>query len=398
MLKETLINILAAQTPVAAPENEVSRRIAPELTLRKEMALVLTGIRRCGKSTLQSQLMRRSRRAFYCNFDDIRLAGMTARDLVTWLEAFQEVAPADSDVFLDEVQEIEGWQRIVRSLLDAGRKVCVTGSNASLLGAELGTKLTGRHESRTVWPFCYSEYLDATGQARGEESLRAFLNDGGFPGYLRERRDTLLNDLLQDVLWRDVVARNRLRDVRHLRNLFLYLATNTGLPVSRLKLTKNLEIPSADETSRYLEYLRDAYLLFTVPKFSQSFRKRVLAPPKYYAVDNGLRRIVSSQAAPDQGRRLENAVALEFLRRAETPCYAAERDSWECDFVTKGAVWQVCWQLTEENTAREVRGLMEARKQSRATRMVILTCLNQKQTLRQDGARIEVVPAWEWLG
>ena len=396
MLRETLQKILTTQTPPEAPANEVPRRLAPELTLRKEMALVLTGIRRCGKSTLQSQLMRKSRRAFYCNFDDIRLAGMSAEDLAVWFEVFQEIAPANACVFLDEVQEVEGWQRIVRSLLDAGRKVCVTGSNASLLGAELGTKLTGRHESRTVWPFCYSEYLEATRQSRCAQSLQAFLDDGGFPGYLRERRDTLLNDLLQDVLLRDVVVRNRLRDVRHLRNLFLYLAANTGLPVSRQKLTKNLDIPSVGETSRYLEYLRDAYLLFEAPKYSPSFRKRIVAPPKYFVVDNGLRRVVSPQTTPDYGRRLENAIAVEFLRRGEIPCYAAERDSWECDFVTRDTVWQVCRQLTDDNITREIRGLLEAKALSRAKQMVILTH-DQKQTLRQGGETIEILPAWKWL-
>jgi predicted AAA+ superfamily ATPase len=396
LLKDTLRKILMNPMLPAAPDGEVERRLAPELTLRKEIALVLTGIRRSGKSTLQSQLMRRSKRAFYCNFDDIRLAGMSMNDLVAWFEVFQEIVPTDADVFLDEVQEAGGWQRIVRALLDTGRRVCVTGSNASLLGAGLGTKLTGRHESRSVWPFCYSEYLDATGRVRGAETLQAFLNDGGFPGYLREKRDSLLNDLLQDVLLRDVVVRNGLRDVRHLRNLFLYLAANTGLPVSRQKLTKNLDIPSVNETSRYLEYLSDAYLLFEVPKFSASFRKRVVAPPKYQVVDNGLRRVVSPQATPDHGRRLENAVALEFLRRGEAPCYAAERDSWECDFVTRDTVWQVCWRLDEENKMREIRGLLEAGEQSRVRRMVILT-RDQKQILRQNGKAIEVLPAWEWL-
>ena len=340
--------------------------------------------------------MRKSRHAFYCNFDDIRLAGMKLEDLAMWFEVFQETAPANAAVFLDEVQEIEGWQRIVRSLLDAGRKVCITGSNASLLGVELGTKLTGRHESRIVWPFCYSEYLKATGQTRSGESLRAFLNDGGFPGYLRERRDTLLNELLQDVLLRDVVSRNRLRDIRHLRNLFLYLAANTGSPVSMQKLTKNLDIPSVNETSRYLEYLRDAYLLFETPKFSSSFRKRVVAPPKYYVIDTGLLRVVSPQTTPDYGRRFENAVAMEFLRCGKTPFYASERDSWECDFVDNDTIWQVCWRLSEENMAREVRGLFEAAKQAKAKRMAILT-QDQKQTLRLNGETINVIPAWDWL-
>ena len=396
ILKETLAGILRSQAPLSPPAGEVVRRETGELRLRGQFALVLTGIRRCGKSTLQAQLMRRSKQAFYCNFDDIRLGGMEAGDLATWLDVFREIAPETADVFLDEVQEVEGWQRLVRTLLDMGRKVCVSGSNASLLGTDIGRKLTGRHESRSVWPFCYSEYLEAAGRKRGEESLRAFLDDGGFPGYLRDKRDALLSDLARDVLERDVLFHNNLRDIRHVRNLFLFLTANTGLPVSRQKLTKNLEIPSVTETTRYLEYLQDAYLLFAVPKFSASFKQRVVAPPKYYSIDNGLRRAVSPQAAPDLGRRLENLVALELLRRRLEPCYAAERDSWECDFVTKDTVWQVCWQLDDENMARETRGLHEAKAQTRVKRMVILT-FNQKQKLTQDGETIEVLPAWEWL-
>jgi predicted AAA+ superfamily ATPase len=397
MLKEPLAEILRSQKPPVPLTGEVARVVAGDLALRDRFALVLTGVRRCGKSTLQAQLMRRSTAAFYCNFDDIRLAGMREDDLAVWLDVFREIAPAAADVFLDEVQEVEGWQRLVRTLLDLGRKVCVTGSNASLLGADLGRKLTGRHESRSIWPFCYSEYLAATGSARGAESLRAFLDDGGFPGYLRDKRDTLLNELAQDVLQRDVMSRNKLRDIRHVRNLFLFLAANTGLPISQQKLTKNLGIPSAGETARYLDYLQDAYLVFAVPKYSASFKQRVVAAPKYYLIDTGMRRVVSPQPSPELGRRLENAVALEFMRRGRTPCHASERDAWECDFVAQDAVWQVCWQLTEENLARELRGLREARAQSRAKRMLILT-LDQKQTLKQDGEAFDVLPAWEWLG
>lgn len=395
-LKETLVGILKTQAPPPHFEGEVERAMAKDLRLREHFALVLTGIRRCGKSTLQSQLMRRSAKTFYCNFDDLRLAGMGEADLAVWLDAFHSLAPKEASVFLDEVQEVEGWQRLVRTLLDLGRKVCLTGSNASLLGADPGRKLTGRHESHVVWPFCYSEYLAATGRARGEESLSQFLDDGGFPGFLRDRRDALLNDLARDVLQRDVLSRNNLRSIRHVRNLFLFLIANTGLPVSCQKLTKNLDVPSVGETARYLEYLLDAYLLVTVPKYSASFKKRVVAPPKYYSIDNGMRRVVSPQTTPDLGRRLENAVALELTQRGMEPCYAAEKDAWECDFVTGDTVWQVCWQLTNENQAREIRGLLEAEAQARAKRLVILT-LGQKQVLTLGGKRIDVLPAYEWL-
>ena len=324
---------------------------------------------------------------------------MTVADFPMWLELLDEIAPAPMPVFLDEVQEVEGWQRLVRALLDRGRRVCVTGSNASLLGVELGVKLTGRHLSHTVFPFCYSEYLVYTRQKRGAKSLEAFVDDGGFPVFLSSRRDEVLHELARNIVQRDAVSRHGVREERAVMNLLLFLFANTGQPFSLQTLAKSLAIPAVSSVSHYVGILQDAYLLFAVPKFSASFKQRIVAPPKYYAIDNGLRRANSPQATPDKGRRLENAVALELLRRRMDPCYAAERDSWECDFVTRDTVWQVCWQLDEENKTREVRGLLEARKQSRAKRMVILT-RDQRQILHEpeSGEDIEVLPAWEWLG
>jgi predicted AAA+ superfamily ATPase len=134
-----------------------------------------------------------------------------------------------------------------------------------------------------------------------------------------------------------------------------------------------------------------------LPKYSPSFRSRVVAPSKYYLIDTGLQRAVSPQETPDRGRRLESAIMLEFLRRGETPTYAAMHNEWECDFVAGDTVWQVCWELTEQNRKREVRGLIAAKEQSRAKRMVILTVQNQRQTLTENNDQIEVIPAWEWL-
>lgn len=372
----------------------------PELSPVPGMATVLTGVRRCGKSTLQAQLARRDGAAFYCNFEDTRLFDFSEADFSLWLELLDELAPPPAAVFLDEVQEVGGWPRLVRTLLDRGRQVCVTGSNASLLDVELGKKLTGRHLPHTVFPFCYSEYLTHTRQKRGAESLERFLNDGGFPLYLLSCRDEVLRELARNIVQRDVVAHHALSDGRGVMNLLLFLLANTGQPFSLQTLTKSLALPSVSRCSEFAAFLQDAYLLFAVPKYSASFKKRVVAPPKYYAMDNGLRRANSPQTTPDKGRRLENAVALELWRRGETPAYAAERDLWECDFVTAGTrtVWQACWQLTEENMKRETRGLLAAKEQARAKRMVILTAQNQRQTLKQNGETMEVIPAWEWLG
>ena len=289
------------------------------------------------------------------------------------------------------------WQRFVRSLLDQRRAVCLTGSNASLLGRELGAKLTGRHLSYEVFPFSYPEYMAFTGQLPGAESLRRFLDDGGFPSYLRERQPLVLQELLRDIVQRDIAQRHRLRESRHVMNLLLFLLANTGQPVSLQRLTKSLAIPTVGQTSRYLEYLQDAYLLFAVPKFSQSFKQRVVAPNKYFAVDNGFRRAnVPDFAPPDVGRRLENAVFLALHQREGGVCYAGEKDLWECDFVTGDTAIQVCAELTPANRQREIGGLTNA-CQLRGKRRALVLTLDQRDRLNEQGIEVVVKPAWEWL-
>jgi predicted AAA+ superfamily ATPase len=378
------------------PGHEVRRELAADLKLRASHATVLTGVRRCGKSTLQAQLMRRASRPFYCNFEDTRLFGMEPADFAAFLAVLDEVATPKSAVFLDEVQEVPEWQRLVRALLDRGRTVCVTGSNASLLGKELGAKLTGRHLSFEVFPFSYAEFLAFTGSDPGVASFTAYLDDGGFPAFLEGRHLPVLQALLRDIIHRDVAARYAVRETAHAMNLALFLFANTGQPLSFQSLTKSLAVPTVGQTSRYVEYLVDAYLLCAVPKFSTSFKKRVVAPAKYYAIDNGLRRANSVQTQPDRGHRLENAVALHLRRTTRELTYAGERGLWECDFVTPDAAVQVCLELTRENRTREVRGVVEATRLRGRRRAIVIT-LDQSDRFTEDGVSVDVVPAWRWM-
>ena len=395
-LRDTLLNVLRDQRLLAPPDPEVARALVALLPPASAQAIVLKGVRRCGKSSLQAQLMRRGGTAFYCNLEDTRLFGLTPEDFPTMLAVIEELAPGGVPVFLDEVQEIPEWERLVRSLLDHGRLVCVTGSNASLLGRELGAKLTGRHLSFEVFPFNYSEYLAYTGAGVGAASLLAYLDDGGFPGYLRERAPQILRELLRDIIERDIALRHNLRETRHVMNLALFLLANTGQPFSLQNLTKSLAIPGVSQTARYLEYLQDAYLLFAIPKFSPSFKQRVVAPNKYYANDNGFRRVNSPQTAPDRGHRLENLVFLALRQQGTNLCYASERNRWECDFVTDTLAIQVCAELTPFNRAREVGGVVQACRLPGRRQALILT-LDQHDCLKELETTIEVRPVWEWL-
>jgi hypothetical protein len=243
---------------------------------------------------------------------------------------------------------------------------------------------------------CTSQYDTFTGFDAGAASVRAFLDDGGFPSFLSERQDLVLQALLRDVVQRDVAARHGLRETRHVMNLALFLLAFTGQPHSLQTLTKSLAVPTVGQISRYVEHLKDAYLLCAVPKFSATFKQRVVAPAKYYAIDNGLRRANSPHGQPDLGHRLENAVAIHLRRHTRDVFYAGERGLWECDFITPDAAIQVCLELTPANRARELRGVIEGTR-LRSRRRAIVVTLDQADRLIEDGVTIEVVPAWRWM-
>ena len=396
ILRNTLIEVLRDQRPPVAAGPEIARSVTRRLPTRNtQHALVLTGVRRCGKSVLQAQLLRTHPGALYINVEDTRLYGMGPEDFPALQEVIQELA-AKQAVFLDEIQELPEWQRLVRSLLDRGHPLCVTGSNASLLGREIGAKLTGRHQSFEIFPFSYSEYLTYTAGERNAATLTAYLDHGGFPGYLRGRDPQILQQLLRDIVERDIAQRHHLREARHVMNLILFLLANTGQPLSFQRLTKSLAIPTVAQTSRYIEFLQDAYLLFAVPKFSSSFKQRVVAPNKYYAIDNALRRVNSPSLTADVGHRLENAVFLALRQRGLKPCYAGQKDSWECDFVTDDYAIQVCANLTPFNRERELEGVRQGCALPGKRRGLIVT-LDQRDALSLDGGSVEVIPAWEWL-
>jgi predicted AAA+ superfamily ATPase len=405
LLRETLESVVAAPGGVKATADELSRRHHPSWGADLvSHALVLTGVRRCGKSTLQAQIRRGiPGPAVTVNLEDTRLYGMGPEDFPTLLAIMDETSPGAA-VYLDEVQEVPEWQRLVRALLDSGRRVCLTGSNASLLGREFGSKLTGRHLSHEVYPFSFQEFLGFTGRKAGASALEDYLIRGGFAAALRAGSDqggVLLRELLRDVVQRDIVTRHALRSARPLMTLALHLLAHPGKPLSLQALSKGLGLPSVAQTGRLVEYLQDAWLILSLPRFSASFKQRVTSPPKYYAVDTGLAAANSPNPTTDLGRKLENAVLLALRRRGAAPTYAAVPHAWECDFVTADTAIQCCARLTPENRQRELRGLCEAAGLSggprRKTRELWIITLDQQDTLEEQGHAIQVIPAWKWL-
>jgi predicted AAA+ superfamily ATPase len=405
LLRETLQAVLAAPSAGEVAHHEVTRLFQPAWKAEAAShALVLTGVRRCGKSTLQGQIRRRIKGASVTiNLEDTRLYGVGPGDFAKIMSILDAEHPKAA-IYLDEVQEVPEWQRLVRALLDSGRPVCLTGSNASLLGREMGSKLTGRHLSHEVYPFSFYEFLEFTGQTPDAASLEDYLRRGGFAAALRvgpEHGAVLLRELLRDVVQRDIVTRHSLRTARPLMTLALHLLAHPGQPLSLHALSKGLGLPSVAQTGRMVEYLQDAWLLLSLPRFSASFKQRVISPPKYYAVDTGMAAANSPNPTPDLGRKLENAVLIALRRKGASPTFAAAPHEWECDFVTADLAIQCCARLTPENRQRELRGLLQAfslpgSTKKRGRELVVIT-LDQEDALKEEGHEIRVIPAWKWL-
>ena len=288
--------------------------------LLESHALDITGVRRCGKSTVMRQRIRGSREPWlYVNFESPLLTQFEMRDTVR-LDALIEKAGARR-LFFDEVDQFAGWEKYVRQKLDEGFRVCISGSNATLLEGELGSKLTGRHVSKELFPFSFAEYLKFTKAKPNAGSVREYARDGGFPRYLQTREEVVLQELFDDIVYRDVIVHNKIRDTNAVRELTAYLVENIGCRFTASKMLKPLGVASASTVTQWCEWIEKAYLFFFVPIFSDSAKSRLLNPKKVYCVDTGLECAVSSRRIPNDGARFENLVYLALRRGTKDISY-----------------------------------------------------------------------------
>lgn len=395
MLRESVIADVAAKQ-----KSNVMRRSAGLSRLGRlkdapnGFVTIITGVRRCGKSTLMEQRMRtRGDATFYLNFESSALAGLELRDAPR-LDRVLAASGAEA-VYLDEVQQLDGWERYVRTKLDEGLEVVVTGSNASLLARELGTKLTGRHVDCELYPFDYDEYLAFTRSKRGTDSVRSYLDRGGFPAYLASDDERLLESLFEDILVRDIAVRHGVREVDALRRLAAYLVETVGGRMSASRLRQPLAISSTATILKWCEYLSDAYLFDFVPLFSQSVRVQLANPRKCYCVDTGLQHALSATTAPDEARRFENLVYLALRRNCRTVFYFDEGGG-ECDFIPLvgkrvGCPVQATFALNDETEEREIGGVREAMRRL-GRKLGWIVTLEDEDELRFDEGVVKVVP------
>lgn len=359
--------------------------------------LDITGVRRCGKSTVMRQRMRGLEQPwFYVNFESPLLTQFEMRDTIR-LDSLIDKSGAKC-LYFDEVDQFAGWEKYVRQKLDEGFHVCVSGSNASLLDGEIGTKLTGRHVSKELFPFSFREYLAFTGKEASSCSVADYAHDGGFPRYLQTNEEIVLQELFDDIVYRDVVVHNKIRDVAAVRELSAYLVENVGCRFTASKMLRPLNVASASTVTQWCEWFEKAYLFFFVPIFSDSEKSRLLNPKKVYCIDTGLEYAVASRRIPNDGARFENMVYLALRRNCRDISYFDAEG--ECDFVVSRRhavtdVIQACTRLTDESKDREIEGLVKAMESFSLTSGMIVT-EDQRDTIHVGKLRIEILPFWEW--
>jgi len=374
-----------------------SRELLGSLPVLYSHALVVSGIRRCGKSVLLHQFIRNEiDEVFYFNFADIRLYEFSASDFVLLDEIIR--GSGKKILFFDEIQIVKGWELFVRQKLDQSVRVIITGSNARMLSVELGTNLTGRHISKELFPFNYKEFCSFHFVQHNKESFISYLNNGGFPEFLKTNNSELLSFLIEDIIHRDIATRHAIREISGLKNLCIYVISNTAKLISPSKLTSIIGVKSPSTVLEYLSYFESSYLLSLIPRFSYSVKGQMLSEKKIYVVDNGLVNVASISASKDMGRKFENAVYWSIRRKTKNIWYFSDGNS-ECDFIYKldddYFAIQVCYEMNGDNQEREINGLLAALKFFNRSEGIILT-VDQTDKILIDGYKINVVPAYQF--
>lgn len=387
---------------------------------------VLIGIRRAGKSyTLYQDILNhiscgkaKVEDVLYVNFEDERMASITSAELGDVLTAYQEMYDQRHPlIYLDEIQNVTGWEKFARRLSESKYRVMITGSNARMLSKEIASSLGGSYISRTIHPFSFEEYLcyhDITlgknWQYQPEVRLKVVrhFNDYFYNGGFAESFDKLnkrewLTSLYQKILMGDIVERNKVRNPRVLRLLARKLADSVMQPTT-LKRLEHIIKSSGDSISQtvlkdYLEYMEDAYLIFSIPNLISPLTEQQTIMKRYFA-DNG---ILNNFLFNGETKLLENLVAVHLNR-----CYPNTKEELRLFYYNKGVevdfcvpekklAVQVSYNIDDAETyEREVGGLVKFLKTFKTYHGIIVTW-DTEQTINEEGITVEVIPVWKWL-
>lgn len=377
-------------------------------------AVIISGLRRVGKSTLLAQLAHRlgEDQFYYVNFEDDRFLGFQAEDATALYQTLLELFGERKVFIIDEVQNIPGWEHFVRRFMDTGMKFFISGSNASLLSRELGTRLTGRYVPVELFPFSFTEYLSFKGyaspprgrltsadRARLERQLDEYLRFGGIPDPLKYPQLPLSRTLYDDVIYRDIATRYRIEDVRALKELAFFLISNPTGQISFNKLKEQLRLGSVNTIKNYIEFLENSWLVFILNVYDYSVKRQQIAPKKVYSIDAGLSNSVGFTFSANTGKLLENTVFLALRRKAKEIYYYTSPSGHEVDFYLPETRQLIQVAQSLDNPAmreREKRSLSEAMRSLQISNSTLLTRTGEK-SITENGYTIEVLSVAEWL-
>lgn len=417
--KRTLEFILTDQ------QEELEEKAQDELCQRKEIVLIDTkssqaqvviGVRRSGKSTLCYQALRDAGVKYaYADFDDERLYGLAAMQLNDVLEVLYKIYGDFNYLFLDEIQNVEGWHLFVNRMLRKKMHVVITGSNAKLLSGELATHLSGRNKEISLYPFSFKEFctmkqVDTERMTTKAEAFRRaafdeYMKQGGFPELFSvEDKKAYVNTLVDNILKRDIEQRYKISYKAAFENMAHHLLNVSPTMVVSTDLANTFHIKSEHTAKNYVGYLKQAYLLIGVRKYSPKSKVRAVQE-KVYAVDVAMMdQRENAFAGENLGHRLETVVLIHLFRKCkmeDMDVYYLNDRYGECDFVickgnTVVQAIQVSYDISSEKTRkREINGLLLAAKQTKCTDLVLLTD-HESDTVAEGGHQIKIQPVYDW--
>ncbi len=403
-------------------KSELEQRLL-EKYIRREVVLkaddsglinVIIGPRRAGKSFFAIQSITGAEHFGFVNFDDERLVEVTNFDEI--LEAVLTVYSNPKVLLFDEIQNYPRWELIVNRLQRAGFQLIITGSNSKLLSSELATHLTGRHLPIYLFPFSFREFLDVyekpLTEAETAEKFIDYLLNGGYPEPWMKSLNfkDYLQVLFDSILFRDIVKRHHIRFGASLENLAAMLISNIASDFSYNSLADQTQISSVHTIQKYLSYLEEAFVFFTIARFSFKIGEQQKSNKKIYCFDNGFYKAKAFHFSSDYGKLLENAIAIELKKRSldsgSRLFYWKSRDQEEGDFVIQEGIKitqliQVCWSANQNRTReREVRALLKASKELKCNRLLVITSEEEKiEKISWFGVEeeVEFIPARRWL-
>ncbi len=383
-----------------------------ERFLKHPNILAILGVRRCGKSIFSILLAKRLCKNFaYINFDDERLAGIKAVDLDKILQAFYELYRRVDLIILDEVQNVEKWE-LFANRLRRTKKVIITGSNSKLLSGELATALTGRHIDVLMFPLSFIEILKFKPNiyltediARVKNELNAYLKGSGFPEYYKFGPEIVVK-IYEDIINKDCIRRYKIRNEESFKEIARYLISNFSSEFSYSKLSKISNIKDIHTVKNYVDYLKQAFLIHVLERFSFKLKEHIIAPKKVYDIDHGFANFLSFNLTKNLGRLFENIVCTELFNK-----YSAKHDikiyyynsvGYEIDFVIKEGVKikqliQVCYDIGDiETKEREIKALIKTSKKLRCKNLLVITDDHEAEE-KIRGKKIRFNPLWKWL-